>query len=83
MGVDRIFVTHIWRRFDQAAAFAHNIRRLVGHARNNAVTHLDAGHRTAHAAHNPQVAVADPARIVGRTWYAFGTFIVAPVGADL
>ena len=44
---------------------------------------LEARDLRANAAHEAVIAVAHPARIVGRSGYRLSPFVVAPVGADL
>ena len=61
----------------------HDVHRLVPGAGDHPVADRQVLHRAPHPAHDAEVAVADPARVVGRTGDPFGALVVAAVGADL
>ena len=50
---------------------------------DNPITWFELRDVAADTLHDAQVAVADPPRIVGGARYLFGTFVIAPIGADL
>ena len=83
MRVHGIFIGNVRRRFHHARAVGGDVFRLVGLPCDDAVAHLHTGDGAADAAHDAEVAVAYPARVVGRAGHALGPLVVAAIGADL
>jgi len=82
-GVDRVGVLGTLGHLHQRAILVGDVVGLVRQVADNAVPDREPRDVLADPADDSQVAVTDPARIVGRPGHLLGTLEVPPVGPDL